>query len=65
MQGLATWKDLKALGLVPYTRQHFERLGRRGLAPVRRKFRNRAVWLLEEVTAWHRNFLPVQTTDRS
>jgi predicted DNA-binding transcriptional regulator AlpA len=57
---LVTWKELKELGLVPYTRQHFERLGRAGTAPVRRKFRNRAVWVLSEVQAWQERFQLVQ-----
>lgn len=58
---LVTWKELKALGLVPYTRQHFERLGRKGHAPLRRKWRNRAVWVLSEVEDWATRFQPVQT----
>lgn len=54
----ATWKRLVELELVPYSRQHWERLGRAGKAPVRRKLGNRAVWLVDEVLAWQRNFLP-------
>ena len=49
---LVTWKEIKQLGLVPYTRQHFERLGRAGHAPLRRKYRNRAVWNYDEVVRW-------------
>lgn len=56
---LVTWKELKGLGLVPYTRQHFERLGRAGHAPLRRKWRNRAVWVLSEVEDWVKKFLKV------
>ena len=56
---MMTWKELKQLGLVPYTRQHFERLGRAGQAPLRRRFRNRAVWMLSEIRAWREQFLRV------
>ena len=56
---LVTWKDIEELQLVPYTRQHFERLGRAGHAPVRRKYRNRAVWVYEEILEWLKRFLPV------
>ena len=56
---LVTWKEIKQLGLVPYTRQHFERLGRAGHAPLRRKYRNRAVWVYEEILDWAQRFQPV------
>ena len=56
---LVTWKEIEELGLVTYTRQHFERLGRAGHAPVRRKYRNRAVWVYEEILTWQDGFLPV------
>ncbi len=56
---LVTWKEIKELGLVPYTRQHFERLGRAGHAPLRRKYRNRAVWVYEEILHWLQGFQPV------
>ncbi len=62
---LVTWKELKQLGLCPYTRQHFERLGRAGHAPLRRKFRNRAVWDLHEIEHWLMQFRPVQADSTS
>jgi len=63
MDRLVTWKELRQY--IPYTRQHFERLGRAGKAPVRRKFRNRAVWVWSEVQEWLKQFQPVPQPDSS
>lgn len=65
MDRLVTWKELKQLGLVPYSRQHFERLGRAGHAPLRRRYRNRTVWSLGEVTDWLTSFQPVPPSGSS
>ena len=54
-----TWKEIVALGLCPYSRQHFCRLGRLGRAPLRRKRGNRVVWVYDEVVQWQATFLPV------
>jgi len=53
-----TWKEIKELRLVPYTRQHWDRLVARKLAPQKRKRGNRVVWVLEEVLAWQATYFP-------
>jgi len=61
-----TWKEIVQLKLVPYSRQHFERLVRRGLAPQKRKRGNRTVWVFEELVDWQQKaFQPVRPTGSS
>jgi predicted DNA-binding transcriptional regulator AlpA len=47
-----TWKEIKALGLVPYSRQYIGRLERDGKFPLRRRLRRRVVWVYDEIIAW-------------
>ena len=52
-----TWKELKDLGLVPYSRQYIGRLERRGLFPLRRRVRRRVVWIYDEILEWQDTWL--------
>ena len=67
LRRVVTWKEIKELGLVPYTRQYVGRLERQGRFPQRRKHGNRVVWYLDEIVDWfNRMFQPIlQLTDSS
>jgi predicted DNA-binding transcriptional regulator AlpA len=58
-----TWKEIKELGLVPYSRQYIGRLERAGKFPLRRRARRRVVWVYEEILEWQETWLPQQTPD--
>ena len=60
MRPVVTWKEIKALRLVPYTRQYVGRLERQRRFPQRMKHGNRVVWYLDEIVDWfNRMFQPV------
>jgi predicted DNA-binding transcriptional regulator AlpA len=58
-----TWKEIKELGLVPYSRQYIGRLEKVGKFPLRRRARRRVVWVYEEILEWQETWLCLATTD--
>lgn len=66
---MLTWKQLKELGLVVYSRQHWDRKEKAGEVPKRRviawrvvrgtkqRIPSRVAWVEEEIVAWQRSWL--------
>ena len=52
---LVTFKELRKLFGIPFTRQHILRLQAVGRFPLRRKVGNLNFWTREEVEEWLRN----------
>jgi hypothetical protein len=52
---LVTFKELRRIFGIPFTRQHVLRLEKLGRFPLRRKVGNVNFWTREEIEAWLRD----------